>query len=177
MTNAVPGRCKPLFLLAAAFAQAACGGAVTSGSGNQEGDAGQTSDAGSNHDDAQDKDTSDAGRPECNSAVVTCRSLPPPCPAGEVPVVAGTCWAGHCVKASACRTVKDCSACDAATDLCVRDFIRGPDPGVRCVELPPDCATDRTCMCLRSHICTVGPYGTCQEIGNGVEFGCDCPFC
>jgi hypothetical protein len=108
---------------------------------------------------------------------VTCRSLPPPCPAGEVPVVSGTCWAGYCARPTACRTVKDCSVCNAVTDVCARDFIRAPDPGVRCVEVPPMCANNRTCNCLQSHICTVGPFGTCIEPGTDGQFGCDCPSC
>lgn len=114
-----------------------------------------------------------AERPECHPSVVLCRSLPPACPAGEVPAISGTCWAGHCVKASACRNVKDCTACSGDQYVCANDFTRGFSR-VRCVDVPAVCADDRTCACLQSYICTEG-LGHCLGLAN--EFMCECPNC
>ena len=154
----------------------ACGGATTTGPGENTGDAGDQRDASDKPDGADPSDAaSDAGRPECDTTFVTCRSNPPPCPAGEIPVVSGTCWAGHCVKPSACRTVRDCTVCPADSNVCARDTGRGV-MNVRCVEVPTVCTNDRTCKCLVSYVCTNSPFGSCFE-GSGREFFCDCPIC
>src|SRR5687767_13309564 len=112
-------RICPFLFLSASSCMLACGGATTSGPADNVGDAGDKNDAADKDDAAapndggNKNDAGDGGRPECDSSVVTCRVLPPPCPAGEVPVVSGSCWAGYCVKPSACRTVRDCSVCSA----------------------------------------------------------------
>jgi hypothetical protein len=159
-----------------------CGGMATGGDGGTDpgnnGDAGSTGDTGATLDSGAPADTgssADAGRPECDSSVVTCRSLPPPCPTGQVPVVAGNCWAGHCVRASICRSVKDCTACNAATDVCALDTARGAQT-FRCSEVPAACASDRTCRCLASFVCTNPPFVSCSGPTNG-QFSCTCPNC
>ena len=112
--------------------------------------------------------------PECDPSVVLCRSLPPVCPAGHVPAIAGTCWAGYCVKASTCRSVKDCASCSSDGDVCVT-YVPHAYGLVRCVEVPPACADDRTCGCLRSYICSVSAFRECS--GDGSVFMCECPNC
>jgi hypothetical protein len=165
------------FLWAATcLAIAACGGATTSGPGEDNVDAGDHHDAGVTNDAGVTGDAADAGRPECDSSVVTCRTLPPTCPPGEIPVVAGACWAGHCARPSACRTVRDCTACNADNVVCATDAVRGA-PSVRCVDVPAACATDRTCRCLASYVCTNGPFVSCTEVGSRREFSCQCPNC
>ena len=160
-------------LLAAALSSMlACGGATTTAPEDSTGDAGNQSDA---SDKADGVGPSDAGRPECDTTLVTRRSNPPPCPVGEIPVVSGTCWAGHCAKPSACRTVRDCTVCPADSNVCARDTGRGV-MNVRCVEVPTVCTNDRTCKCLVSYVCTNSPFGSCFE-GSGREFFCDCPIC
>jgi hypothetical protein len=165
-------------LLTAAFSLAlACGGATT-GTVDSEVDAGNKSDASDPSDATATPDTgtqSDAGRPECDSSVVTCRSLPPPCPKGEVAVVAGTCWAGHCVKASTCRSVKDCAVCTADTDVCAVDGSRVSQLS-RCVEVPPACVNDRTCKCLTTFVCTTPSFSSCGASADR-QFHCTCPNC
>jgi hypothetical protein len=171
-------------LLAAAFSLVvACGGATSHDpdiaiDAGDRSDADDRNDAGDRTDAAHPADTGtngDAGRPECDSSVVTCRSLPPTCPTGEVPVVAGTCWAGHCVKASICRSVKDCTVCTADTDVCAVDSARS-GPISRCVEVPPVCANDRTCKCLGSFACTTPAFNSCAASGDR-QFQCTCPNC
>ena len=162
-------------LVAAISSMLACGGATTTGLGDSS-DASDKPDAVDPSDAADGRPAGDAGRPECDTALVTCRSIPPPCPAGEIPVVSGTCWAGHCVKPSACRTVRDCAVCQAASDVCARDAVRGA-PSVRCVEVPAVCSNDRTCKCLAAYVCTNSPFGNCLEVTSGREFSCDCPVC
>jgi len=181
-----PPRFRPLAALffAAIFSgMPACGGMAT-GAGDGGLDPGNSGDAGNSDDTGATLDagatidrgsSADAGRPECDSSVVTCRSLPPNCPPGQVPVVAGNCWAGHCVQASICRSVKDCTACNAATDVCALDTARGAQT-FRCSEVPAACASDRTCRCLASYVCTNQPFVSCSGPTNG-QFSCTCPNC
>ena len=119
--------------------------------------------------------TIDAGRPSCDSRVVTCRSLPPTCPKGELPVVTGDCWAGYCVKVSSCRTVPDCSVCNVDTDVCAQNFYP-PALDTRCVEVPSGCERDRTCNCLAPYVCTTPPFNACGQSPSGT-FGCGCLNC
>src|SRR5262245_5032577 len=77
------------------------------------------------------------GNEECDPSVVLCRSLPPTCPPDEVPSTSGTCWSGTCVKASACRNVKDCSACAAEWYACATSWFVSNGATTRCVEIPP----------------------------------------
>ena len=112
----------------------------------------------------------DAGLIECDTRVVTCRSLPPACPPGQVPVTSGTCWAGYCVKPSACRSLKDCTDCPADGYVCAVDTHDDGETLTRCPELPASCELDRTCSCLSPYICT--RLRSCADLGNGHEFHC-----
>jgi hypothetical protein len=110
---------------------------------------------------------------ECDTSVVTCRSVPPPCAVGDLPSIQGSCWSGHCVKASACRTVKDCTSCPRDLYLCAREEAQLGST-FRCVDLPPACRVTRTCECAGSYVCTP-PFSSCSV--NGDEFSCTCPTC
>jgi hypothetical protein len=112
---------------------------------------------------------------ECDPSVVACAAAPPPCPAGEVPSIKGTCWSGQCVKASSCRTVKDCMACDAQQTICVRTETQLGNV-FRCIDVPAACGPNRTCACAGSVAC-VAPYRTCTESGGGTQLNCSCPNC
>jgi hypothetical protein len=167
-----------LFVTVALSLSLACGGATKGGTVDGEIDSGDVPDAGDPSDAAGMPDAGthgDAGRPECDSTVVTCRSVPPSCPKGEVPVVAGTCWGGGCVKASTCRSVKDCTACTADTDVCAVDSARTSQVA-RCVEVPTVCVNDRTCNCLSSFVCTTRSFTSCGASSDR-EFQCTCPIC
>jgi hypothetical protein len=155
---------------AACFSLLCCGGAITSGTG-------ATSVDGGDEYEASDAGTSDGARPECNSRhFVTCKSLPPPCPTGDVPVVAGTCWAGYCAKPSTCRSVNDCGVCNPETDICATDATLHT-ASVRCVSMPAVCANDRTCQCLGSYLCTTPSYDDCNRVSEARGLVCFCNTC
>jgi hypothetical protein len=111
---------------------------------------------------------------ECDPSVVACLAMPPMCPPGEVPSISGACWSGHCVKASSCRTVKDCSACDPQQHICVRTEAQIAVT-IRCIDVPPTCAMNRTCACAGTYAC-MSPYRTCAESSGGA-LNCSCPTC
>jgi hypothetical protein len=112
--------------------------------------------------------------PECDPRRAACDSLPPPCPAGEVASIRGSCWSGQCVKASACRTVKDCSVCDPQTTICGQNEALGVNE-FRCVDVPPACANNRTCACAGPYVC-VPPFSACTTDPSS-HFFCSCPNC
>ena len=114
----------------------------------------------------------DAGLAECDTSTVTCRVAPPVCPAGHLPVVSGSCWAGCCVKASACRSVKDCSACSRDSYVCATDQLSTGVLRRRCADVPAACVNDRTCVCLRPTLCEPFGFMSCGDPGNGFEFSC-----
>jgi hypothetical protein len=114
----------------------------------------------------------DAGLAECDTTTITCRSLPPACPAGHLPVVSGSCWAGCCVKASACRSVKDCAACSRDSYVCANDDLQPGALRKRCAEIPSACVNNRTCMCLSPTMCLPHGYFSCGQSGDGFEFSC-----
>lgn len=170
------GRCLPYLpsiLLTVLSLLPSCGGVATTDSNDGGIEAGTANDAGDNPDRGAG---SDAGRPECDGSLVICKSVPPTCPKGEVPVVAGNCWAGHCVKATLCRTVLDCSVCTADNVVCAEDVGR-LQRAARCVEVPSLCATDRTCKCLASSVCTSPSFSACGGPTPGGGFQCTCPTC
>jgi hypothetical protein len=83
------------------------------------------------------------------------------------------CWSGSCVKASSCRTVRDCSACDPTQSVCVRtELLTGN--AFRCVDVAPPCAASPTCECAAPSAC-VAPYNTCSV--TGTQLNCTCPTC
>ena len=59
---------------------------------------------------------------DCDTTMVSCKRLPPVCPAGQVPRVigpaGGRCY-GECVDANQCLSVPSCAAC-RPTDLCIQ---------------------------------------------------------
>ena len=114
---------------------------------------------------------------ECDSSVITCRSLPPTCPPGEVPSISGNCWSGQCVRASACRTVKDCSACRPELSICV-DTQTQLGNQVRCIDVPPGCQTSRTCTCAGAFAC-MSPFTSCisDAAPGSSHLFCSCPNC
>jgi hypothetical protein len=113
---------------------------------------------------------------ECDSSVVTCMAPTPACPPGEVPSISGTCWTGQCVKASACRTVKDCTECNPTFYICGSTSTQ-VGTQVRCVDPPPSCGMDRSCSCAGSYVC-MPPYGTCNsDPFPVVHLSCSCPNC
>jgi hypothetical protein len=114
---------------------------------------------------------------ECDSSVVTCMAPTPACPPGEVPSISGTCWSGQCVKASACRTVKDCSACDPNLYICGTTQTQAGNQ-VRCVDTPQACGPDRSCSCAGSYVC-MPPYRACSSgaMPGSSQLFCSCPNC
>lgn len=107
----------------------------------------------------------------CDPSVVLCESPPPQCLAEELPATSGTCWAGYCVKASDCRSVKDCTACEPNRYACTTYGFPAWSH-VRCVEIPIGCELDRSCACLAPFIC---PNFTCSVRDDG--YMCECPNC
>jgi hypothetical protein len=114
---------------------------------------------------------------ECDSSVVTCMAPTPACPPGEVPSISGTCWTGQCVKASQCRTVKDCASCDPNFYVCGSTTTQLGNQ-VRCVDTPPVCGMDRSCSCAGSYVC-MAPYSSCSSGPDpgGSHIVCSCPNC
>ena len=111
---------------------------------------------------------------ECDSRNVTCKSLPEPCPPGQVQSVKGACWGG-CVPASTCRTVADCKACEAEGYLCARQEAQ-LGPILRCVDIPAQCGNNPSCECASSVAC-LPPFGTCNASMGGRQLNCSCPNC
>ena len=168
----LPRKGRPVLGCLTALVVAGCGGTTSPSGGN---DAGVTSDADSHDDVPGSADVESA--PECDSSLVMCKSVPPPCPKGEVPVVSGACWAGYCVKPSTCASVKDCAVCNADVDVCAVDQVGPVLRRVHCVEVPPSCANDRSCGCLASQVCR---GLVCAEFDGGslgTIYGCSCPVC
>jgi hypothetical protein len=79
------------------------------------------------------------------------------------------------VKASSCRTVKDCSACDPQQYICVRTEAQIAVT-IRCIDVPPACAMNRSCACAGTYAC-VSPYRTCTESAGSGSLNCSCPNC
>lgn len=96
----------------------------------------------------------------CSPSVVTCRAPTPECEPGDIPSVIDDCW-GPCVPAYECLSFVDCSNCDPALYVCVEYRSRIIMPR-RCVVIPPECESDRTCECLEEHMCLY-PYDRCID--------------
>jgi hypothetical protein len=105
----------------------------------------------------------------CDSTQVLCKSVPPQCPAGELPIVSGACWQGGCVAAEQCASVADCSACTGslASMTCV---LERSDSTGHCVSIPAGCYGQ--CSCLESRVC-VKPGEKCTDLSgiHGVTCG------
>jgi hypothetical protein len=94
------------------------------------------------------------------SSDVSCRVPTPECDPGEVPTVIDDCW-GPCVPASDCPSFGSCSNCDPAFYVCVEYRSTFLIP-TRCIAVPPECESDRTCECLEEHMCLY-PYDRCVD--------------
>jgi hypothetical protein len=112
--------------------------------------------------------------PDCDRRNVTCKSLPEPCPPGQVPSVKGTCWGG-CVVASSCLTVADCKPCESEAYLCARQETL-PGAVFRCIDAPASCGLNPGCECASSVAC-IPPYNTCSASMSGKQLNCSCPNC
>ena len=115
----------------------------------------------------------------CNPLGITCKSLPPDCPADQVPGVVdtddGKCWTGFCVPAEACDWVPDCKACEDDELVCVGKLQKGAYHV--CEPRPADCEGngDIDCDC-GAQICDASPPHTvCHD--EQPDIACECPFC
>ena len=109
----------------------------------------------------------------CDHSQVKCLTAPPVCPAGEIPSVQNACW-GPCVRSSECSFVPDCTSCDATHFVCVSNIARVPTH--HCVDLPKQCASDRSCACLGESVC-ISPYVLCADSAATNQIDCECPNC
>lgn len=107
---------------------------------------------------------------DCDASHALCKSLPSPCPAGEVHAIESGCW-GACVPAVQCAAVRDCADC--AGSRCVRQLFESGTV-VHCVEPPAGCSSDG-CACLGPSVCAA-PFSLCIEADAG-GVSCACPTC
>ncbi len=112
---------------------------------------------------------------ECDSSKVTCKSLPPTCPAGQVARVDPTtqCWKG-CVPAGECNSVKSCSDCTG--ELVCAGYVTQLGPQNHCVDVPKTCNGNFSCACLGPSVCT-SPFSTCADFSGQKGVSCSCPNC
>ena len=111
---------------------------------------------------------------ECDSSKVLCKSVPPTCPAGQVPLVQGSCWQGACVAANECASVKDCSACTGG--LICAEFVQRGGPAVHCYDVPKECNGNYGCSCAGAGVCS-GPGLTCGDLSGLMGIACSCSAC
>lgn len=114
---------------------------------------------------------------DCNPIAVLCKSLPPECPAGQVPSVdvVAQCWTGSCVPAEACDWVPDCSYCDDDESICVTKLQKGSY--TVCAPKPVDCGDleDIDCRC-GAQVCAASPPHTlCHDVSD--DIACECELC
>jgi hypothetical protein len=114
---------------------------------------------------------------DCNPLQVTCKSLPPECPKGQVPSVdvEASCWTGVCAPAEACDWVPDCGACDEDELVCVQKLQKGAFEV--CEPKPVDCGdvADIDCGCGQQICDASPPHTVCGDVQGGIA--CECPFC
>ncbi|MEB2324529.1 MAG: hypothetical protein OZ921_18585 [Sorangiineae bacterium] len=107
-------------------------------------------------------------------------SMPPSCQPGEVPSLndSKSCWSGHCVPATQCRTVTSCKDCTGTLGCAAYQTMVGPE--AHCVEIPASCGGSLTCACAAAEVCT-SPFDSCNDVaGSGSkshEVTCGCPTC
>jgi hypothetical protein len=107
---------------------------------------------------------------DCNPSTVTCKSMPPQCPPGEVPTVENQCW-GSCVPILSCAPVADCKSCKngfCAAYVAFTTEYRCVLPDVQCAAL--------ACTCLSQYLCAA-PYSACTDSPSGPAVSCECPTC
>lgn len=108
---------------------------------------------------------------DCSSEVA-CDSLPPDCPAGTLPGIAGACWSGACVPVESCDKVPDCKLCPD-TLMCVADTAFVTER--TCLPIPADCKGEPSCACA-DEACEP-PFGVCNEGRDPTDLVCICPTC
>ncbi|MFY0537583.1 hypothetical protein [Nannocystis pusilla] len=108
---------------------------------------------------------------DCSSEVA-CDSLPPDCPEGTLPGIAGACWSGACVPVLSCDKVPDCKLCPE-TQMCVEFQAFTTDR--TCLPLPTECNGKASCECA-DEACAE-PFGFCSEGVGEVDLACECPNC
>lgn len=108
---------------------------------------------------------------DCSSEVA-CDSLPPDCPEGTLPGIAGACWSGACVPVVSCDEVPDCKLC-LETQMCVE--FQAFETNRTCLPLPTQCEGKASCECA-GEAC-VEPFGLCGAGVGDVDLACACPNC
>ncbi|HQP38729.1 MAG TPA: hypothetical protein PLI95_26270, partial [Polyangiaceae bacterium] len=109
---------------------------------------------------------------DCDTSKVTCDVAQQPCQAGKVHSVHGVCW-GPCVEASQCDHVDSCDKCDPAFYVCVAQTALGVF-GYHCEKIPPACAANKTCGCMKDYFC--GSTEVCEDVASG-QIVCACAGC
>ena len=66
--------------------------------------------------------------------------------------------------------------CSAATEICVESGPVGPSSTFACKPVPAGCATNRSCACAGSTLCT-GAFNTCHDVNTPNTIYCECPNC
>jgi hypothetical protein len=107
----------------------------------------------------------------CNEMLVACDALPPDCPEGRLPSIAGDCYTGDCVDAGLCDVVPDCSYCGDGEACVTHQSFLGP--ALSCVPLPAECNGVATCACLPD--ACAADSEVCVDGDGGVS--CSCPAC
>lgn len=113
-------------------------------------------------------------RLSCDASKVACDAAPPACPPGTVAETAPACWTGRCVPAKHCDVVDTCDQCPEGR-VCVQNLAFGPQPGVVCEPLPPDCEPATPCACIGAQVC-LDPFVFCADQPGG-DISCECPNC
>ncbi len=110
----------------------------------------------------------------CNTQAVTCPSVPPQCPTGQVPSVDGNCY-GPCLPIGNCAGVSSCDTCKSVGLACVTNEILSlnplQNPDIHCVSTPTECAQNPTCSCM-----AVCESSVCSE-PDSTNLYCSCPTC
>jgi hypothetical protein len=112
---------------------------------------------------------------DCDATKVTCKVAIPACPAGETPIVTGSCYTGQCAPVAECRVVGDCQVCSAAGLSCVV-YETQMGNQAHCVTIPVACNGDATCACLGQTAC-ITPYRACANFSGVKGITCGCPNC
>jgi len=113
-------------------------------------------------------------RLSCDAGKVACDSLPPPCPPGTVAETTPACWSGKCVPTKNCDVLETCDQCPDGR-VCVQNVAFGPEPGVVCEPLAPNCDPEKPCACIGDQVC-LDPFTACINQSGG-DITCECPNC
>ena len=66
--------------------------------------------------------------------------------------------------------------CDPDTQICVIQTPVGPGMNFVCLSVPSGCASDRSCACAGSSLCT-GAFATCGDRDEPNTIACECTQC